>query len=223
LSVRDERGFGPFLVNHILEYIMPNLLIAPNGTANVSLTAGQSIAIYGLTEGVVFEQVGFPNYPNQLDLENQSTGYVNLGPYTSGAELTIVAGPAGAQYNVGTAPVVSGVPRQIAPIARNAAIQLTAADCLVNNIVTNTHATGATVALDLPNGAALEAATNLAVNEYFDWVILNLSTAAGDTVTLQVGVATTHTIVGSGLVAINSSQRFRTRKTALNTFVTYRV
>jgi hypothetical protein len=202
---------------------MANLLIAPQGTRLVTLTAGQSIALYSATETQVFEVVGFPNYPLQLDSEATFTGYQNLGPYASGATLQINAGAAQVEYNVGTAPVVSGVPRQIAPVARNAAIQLTAADCLVNNIVTNTHATGATVALDLPNGAALDAATNLAVDEYFDWVILNLSTAAGDTVTLQVGVATTHTLVGSGVVAINASQRFRTRKTAANTFISYRV
>jgi hypothetical protein len=196
---------------------MPNLLIAPNGTANVSLTAGQSIAIYGLTEGVVFEQVGFPNYPNQLDLENQSTGYVVLGPYTSGAELTIVAGPAGAQYAVGIAPLVFGTPHQPTPGALDATGTLTAA-LITGRIVTSSTAAATTATLN--TGAIMETAiVNMAVNDSFDWSAIN----TGPNAFTVTAAASGHTVVGAGAVATLTTGLFRTRKTAVNTFVTYRI
>ena len=201
---------------------MSNSIAYANGNVQVTLTAGQSIALFSPVEAQVFELVGFPNYPVQEDLEATFTGYEILGPYANGATLVIYAGSADLQYNIGTAPVVSGVAYQGAPVARNAAIQLTAADVL-GGLITNTHATGATVALDLPNGVDVDDGTSLGIDESFDWYVINLSGGAGDTVTVQVGVATTHTIVGSGIVAISSSGHFRTRKTAADTFVTYRV
>lgn len=201
---------------------MSNSIAFAQGEVTVTLAAGESIALYSASQAQVFEAVGYPNYPVQLDLEATFTGYQLLGPYASGATLVINAGSTDMLYNIGTAPVVAGVAYQGAPVARNGAIQLTAADVL-GGLVSNTHATGATVALDLPNGASIEAATQLDVNEYFDWSIINLSAGAGDTVTLQVGVATNHTLVGSGIVAISSSTIFRTRKTAADTFVSYRL
>lgn len=202
---------------------MANSIVAAQGNATVTLAANESIALYSLAEAQVFEQVGYPNYPQQLDLESTFTGYTVLGPYTNGATLVIEPGSSEVAYQTGTAPVVAGVAHQVAPVARNTAVQLTAADVLTNGIVTNTHATGATVALDLPNGSALDAASEFDVDEYFEWVVINLSSGAGDTVTVQVGAATGHTIIGSGLIAISSSAMFRTRKTAANTFVSYRV
>ena len=201
---------------------MANSIAFALGETTVTLSAGQSIALYSASEAQVFELVGFPNYPVQQDLEATFTGYQVLGPYATGATLVINPGATDVLYNVGTAPVVSGVAYQGAPVARNAAIQLTAVDVL-GGLISNTHATGATVALDLPNGSAVDAGTSLGIDESFDWYVINLSGGAGDTVTVQVGVATTHTIVGSGVVAISSSGHFRTRKTAADTFVTYRI
>jgi hypothetical protein len=54
---------------------MSNSIVASQGLATVTLTAGQSIALNSLTETTVFEQVGFPNYPSQNDLEATFTGY----------------------------------------------------------------------------------------------------------------------------------------------------
>jgi hypothetical protein len=54
---------------------MSNSIVASQGLATVTLTAGQSIALNSLTETTVFEQVGFPNYPTQNDLEATFTGY----------------------------------------------------------------------------------------------------------------------------------------------------
>lgn len=58
-------------------------------------------------------------------------------------------------------------------------------------------------------------------NSSFSWSIINTSSTAGATITLIAG--TGHTIVGSTTVAIGTSATFKTRKTATNTFVTYRL
>jgi hypothetical protein len=196
---------------------MPNLLIAPNGTAVVTLTANQSVAIYGLTEGTVFEQVGFPNYPVQLDLENQSTGYVVLGPYASGATLEINAGPAGAQYSTGVAPLVFGTPYQPTPGALNASGALTAA-LITGRIVTSTATNNPTVAT-LPTGTVMDAAiTNMAVNDSFDWTVVNTGSNSFD-----VTAASGHTVNSNGGVAGGTVGLFRTRKTAATTYITYRI
>jgi hypothetical protein len=196
---------------------MPNLLIAPNGTAEVTLTAGESVAIYGLTEGNVFESVGFPNYPTQLDLESTATGYVVLGPYASGATLTINAGPSGAQYATGIAPLVFGTPYQATPGALNTTGTLTAA-LITGGIVTSTTAAGVTATLN--TGAIMETAiTNMAVNDSFDWSVVN----TGPNTFTVTAAATGHTVVGAGAVATATTGLFRTRKTAAETFVTYRI
>jgi hypothetical protein len=68
------------------------------------------------------------------------------------------------------------------------------------------------------------------VDEFFDWTLINLSAAAADTITVTAGAD--HTVVGTmicqsahsstGLVHGNAL-RLRTRKTAANTFVSYRL
>jgi hypothetical protein len=57
------------------------------------------------------------------------------------------------------------------------------------------------------------------VDEAFDWYVIN----TGATNAFTVAAGTGHTLVGSGTVALSSSGAFRTRKTAANTFVTYRI
>lgn len=201
---------------------MSNSIAYANGSAQVTLTAGQSIALYSLAQAQVFELVGYPNYPVQEDLEATFSGYEILGPYANGATLVLSPGSSDLLYSIGTSPVVSGVAYQGAPVAQNATVQLDASDIL-GGLITNTHATGASDDFDLPNGVDVDAASQLAIDEYFDWSVINLSAGAGDVVTVQVGVATTHTLVGSGVVAISSSALFRTRKTAADTFVSYRI
>jgi hypothetical protein len=79
------------------------------------------------------------------------------------------------------------------------------------------------VSLTLPTGTLSDAgilAGALAVNEAFEWYVINLGSSAG-ACTLVAGTA--HTIVGSAATAIATSSRWLTRKTATNTFVTYRI
>lgn len=118
---------------------------------------------------------------------------------------------------------------QGAPTAKTTAATLTIAE-LLTGILTGTHSAGATQAYALPTGTLTDAGVQLDVDESFDWVLINLSAAALDTITVTAG--TDHTIVGNPIVQsahastggiYGNSAQFRTRKTAANTFVTYRI
>ena len=54
---------------------MSNSVIALQGTAEVVIPANESIALLSITQTNVFKVVGFPNYPEQNDLESTFTGY----------------------------------------------------------------------------------------------------------------------------------------------------
>lgn len=109
---------------------------------------------------------------------------------------------------------------QDTPVAVNATATLTIAQILMF-IITCTSTTA--VALTLPTGTLADAGIisgTLANNFGFEWFIINLGSSSG-AITLLAG--TGHTIVGNAVTAIGTSSRWRTRKTATNTFVTYRI
>lgn len=199
---------------------MSNSIAYANGNAQVTLTAGQSIALYSLAQAQVFELVGFPNYPVQEDLEATFSGYEILGPYANGATLVLSPGSSDLLYSIGVAPVVSGVAYQGAPTTQNAAGTLTSAQ-VMSGIITTTQTTGATIAVLLPNGADMDDASQFDIDQYFDWALINNSTGA-NTVTIT-NAASGNTISGPAVVAITTAALFRTRKTAADTFVTYRI
>ena len=105
---------------------------------------------------------------------------------------------------------------QGAPATVDATATMLAAD-LLKGLVTSTSA--AAVAATVPTGTLLDAAAGLAIGEAFDWSLIN--TGAVNAVTVTAGAG--HTLVGNAVVALSSSGRFRSRKTAANTFVTYRL
>ena len=110
--------------------------------------------------------------------------------------------------------------QQPTPTAKAASATLTIAELLT--LIVTTSGTAA-ITLTLPTGTLSDAGVSapaLPLNGCFDWTIINTGTSAG-AVTLAAGTA--HTIVGAAVVAIGTSAGFRTRKTAANTFVTYRM
>lgn len=110
--------------------------------------------------------------------------------------------------------------RQPTPTAKTTAVTLTIAE-LLTGIITGTSATA--VSYTLPTGTLSNAGVlggAGAVNTSFDWHLINLGSATG-VITLLAG--TGHTIVGLATTAISTTSRWRTRKTAANTFVTYRL
>ncbi len=109
---------------------------------------------------------------------------------------------------------------QGAPTAKSATGTLTIAE-LLTGIIQSTSASA--VSYTLPTGTLSDAgilAGALPVNEAVDWVLINTGSATG-AATLVAG--TGHTIVGAAVTAIGTSSRWRTRKTAANTFITYRI
>lgn len=120
---------------------------------------------------------------------------------------------------------------QPTPTAETGVATITIADILTG-IVTLTHTTGATVALTLDTGTAMDAGmpASFGTDQYIDWSLINLSAAAADTGT--VTAAADHTIVGNAIVQsvhattgliYGSSGLFRSRRTAATTWVTYRI
>jgi len=119
---------------------------------------------------------------------------------------------------------------QVAPATATTAATLTIAQLLTGTLNATPTATGATAAYTLPTGALIDAAVDMAVNDSFDWVCINNALAAADTITITA--TTGHTIVGGPIVQslhvttggiTGYSAVFRTRKSAADTFVTYRV
>ena len=74
--------------------------------------------------------------------------------------------------------------------------------------------------MTLPTGTLTDTGFQTPPNDAsHDWTVIN--TGATNAVTILAGVA--HTVVGNMTVALSSSATFRTRKTASNTYVTYRI
>lgn len=119
---------------------------------------------------------------------------------------------------------------QAAPTVKTVANQLTIAELQTKLIDATPTATGATAAYTLPTGANIDLGMTMEVNDSFDWVLINSALAAADTITLTA--TTGHTIVGNLIVQslhvttggiMGYSSMWRTRKTAANTYVTYRI
>jgi hypothetical protein len=198
-------------------------VIFTQGTAVVTVPAGQKIAVQAFSPANVFQEVGFPNFPDSQDLLTvvENTTYVSPA-FTNATIVTIQAGASGAFYSTGTAPTIGNDGNwqsQPAPanIADGGSMVMTAAE-LLTSIVTATPTTGRNI--QLPTAADLEAATVFAVNDSFDFSLITLA-AFALTITVNTGV----TIVGSAATGAGSgaAARFRIRKTAANTFVVYRI
>ena len=195
-------------------------VIFAQGTATVTVPAGEKIAVQAYSPASVFQEVGYPNFPESQDLLTvvENTTYVSAA-FTNATSVTIQAGASGATYAVGNDPVVSDDGKfqlQGPPGVLNATGALTAA-MILSGIVTST--TAAAVAGTLPTGAVLDAASEFAIGDSFDWSVI----ATGANAFTVTAAATGHTIVGTAAVATVTSGAWRTRKTAAETFVSYRI
>jgi hypothetical protein len=104
---------------------------------------------------------------------------------------------------------------QATPATYAAAATLSVAD-LKTGIITYT---GAAATLTLPTGTLTEGGfSGVYTNMTFEWSVIN--TGSG---TCTIGVGTGHTITGAATIAAGSSGRFASRRTASNTFVSYRI
>jgi uncharacterized protein YaiE (UPF0345 family) len=169
----------------------------------------------------VYQNLGFPNFPERwtlLQAVAADTEYRSAA-FATGAVLRIDADAADVFYASGVTAVITenlGRRAQPAPGVLNATGTLTAL-LMATGIVTSTTALAVTATLD--TGTVMDAALDMVVDEAFDWAAINTGGANAFTVTASA----THTIEGSGVVALSTSAVFRTRKTAANTFVTSRL
>lgn len=189
------------------------------GIASVVVPATESVAVYTRGTAKVYQLTGYPDRPDTRALVGTVTNEQTVfGAYASGTTLEIEAGASDVLYEVGVAPVVADLYAtqvQAAPVAVNVtgAVSATA---MLGGIVTST--TAAAVAGTVPTGTVLDAASEFAINDSFDWSVIATGANA-----FTVTAATGHTLVGTAVVATATSGLFRTRKTAANTFVTYRI
>jgi hypothetical protein len=199
-------------------------VIFAQGTATVTVPAGEKIAVQAYSPASVFQEVGYPNFPESQDLLTvvDNTTYVS-GAFTNATSVTIQAGASGAYYSIGVAPDISnngnwqpqGAP---ANIADGGSMIATAANVLTG-IITATPTQARDI--QLPTGANLDLATEWAIGDSFDFSVITLA-AFALTITVNTGITS---IVGSAATAATSGSvaRFRLRKTAADTFTAYRI
>jgi hypothetical protein len=195
-------------------------VVFAQGTVTVAVPAGEKIAVQAYSPASVFQEVGFPQFPEANDLLTvvNNTTYVSSA-FTNATNVIIQAGASGAAYAVGVSPVISDSGKfqpQGAPGVLNATGTLTAA-MILSGIVTSS--TAAATAATLDTGAVVDAASEFAIGDSFDWSVINTGPSAF-TVTSP---DSSHTIVGTAAVATVTSAIWRTRKTAANTFISYRL
>jgi hypothetical protein len=195
-------------------------VVFTQGTVTVAVPAGEKIAVQAYSPASVFQEVGFPQFPEANDLLAvvNNTTFVSSA-FTNATNVIIQAGASGAAYAVGVSPVISDSGKfqpQGAPGVLNATGTLTAA-MILSGIVTSTSAAATTATLD--TGAIVDAASEFAIGDSFDWSVINTGPSAF-TVTSP---DSSHTILGVAAVATVTSAIWRTRKTAANTFISYRI
>jgi hypothetical protein len=199
-------------------------VVFAQGTVTVTVPAGEKIAVQAYSSASVFQEVGYPNFPESQDLLTvvENTTYVSAA-FTNATSVTIQAGASGALYAVGVSPVITddgnwqlqGAP---ANIADGGSMIATAANVLTG-IITATPT--ASRDIQLPTGANLDLATEWAIGESFDFSVITLA-AFALTITVNTGITS---IVGSAATGATSGSvaRFRLRKTAADTFTAYRI
>ena len=155
-----------------------SFLVLPNGNSgDIVIPAGESIAVACQGQAQVWRKTNFPNYPEQVTLLGTViNGQTVFGAYASGAVVIVEAsGGVTAFYEVGTAPqvqqgrLVSGVQAAPTDIADGGSMAYTPA-AILGGLVTATPTAGRNI--QLPTGAAMDLASNFAINDFFDWSVI---------------------------------------------------
>lgn len=195
-------------------------LIYNQGTARVTVPATGSVTVWTRDSATIRQLTVTPNQPPSFGILGYARNGVpaTFGPFTVATQLEINGSAGDTFFSYGISPAIGEIlasQYQATPVALNATGAITAA-AIFGGILTST--TAAAVAGTLPTGTVMDAASNLAVGDSFDWSVIATG-ANAFTVTAAAG----HTIVGTAVVATVTSGLFRTVKTAANTFITYRL
>jgi len=191
------------------------VLDSSTGGAKISFSAGNKEVFVtypadkAITSDILLLDIGTD--PNQIPL-NQFLGTM---AYQDSIAVNIGGGTL---INVTS----SGYSIQPAVTAITTAGSTTLTIAQIQTLIATVTQTAA-VTLVLPTGTLTDAGVLnglSAVGTALRWTVINLGSASG-AVTMSGG--TGHTYVGNATVAIATSARFKTVKTATNTFVTYRI
>lgn len=196
-----------------MSFVLPN-----TGNGVVSVPASSRIACYSDQPYTVIRVNNYTNQPSYEEVLFNGVGTYTSSVFTVATTINIQGGVREpVYYSVGTAAVVTERQwiTQPTPGTLNATGTLTAA-LVLSGIVTSTTAAAVTATLD--TGTIFDAASTFNTDEYAIWSVINTGPN-----TFTVTASTGHTVVGAGAVATATSGRFMTRKTAANTFVTYRL
>jgi hypothetical protein len=192
---------------------MANIVMA-RSSARITVLSGHSITVFTQDAAVVSQDVSGVITP----LGTVTASQQMFGPFVSGATIVIDAGALSAIYATGSSPVLRemiGHRVQRAPIAINAAGTIPES-ALANGLISSNSLLGITCTL--PTGTAMDAVSDFRMDDSFDWSVMAVGLFG-----FTVGASAGHTIVGAATVGSGSSGEFRTRKTAANTFITYRI
>lgn len=192
---------------------MPNIVMA-RSSERISVPSAESITVFTQDSAVVSQDVASVPTPIGTVTATQQT----FGPFASGAMITIEAGSLPALYAIGSTPILRelmGHMIQREPIAINAAGAIPAR-ALANGIITSASLLGITCTL--PTGTEIDRMGGFRMDDAFEWCVI-----ATGLFGFTVGASAGHTIVGPSVVGSGTAGYFRTRKTATNTFITYRV
>jgi len=190
-----------------------------SGSPLIAVAASNRIACYSDGNYSVVRQRDYANQVATEEVLFTGRGAFTSAVFTAASTISLVGGDASPlMYSVGTDAVITerNLVAQGDPGTLNATGTLTRV-LIFGGLVTST--TAAAVVATLDTGAIMDAANTFAVNDSFIWSAIN----TGSNAFTVTAAASGHTVVGAGAVAAGTSGRFMTRKTAANTFVTYRI
>jgi hypothetical protein len=195
-----------------------SIVLPFGGSALVTVPNGACLAVFSVAPySVSLITAPIDLNGTEVPLFNGKGGFTSA-TYANGATIAISGGgDAELFYSVGvSAAVVDIMPTILpAPTALDVTGDVTAA-MILGGILTSA---AATVTGTLPTGAVMDAAGSFAIGDVIRWSIIKV----GANAFTLAPAASGHTIIGATVVATATSASYVTRKTAAETFVTYRV
>lgn len=194
---------------------------APNAASSTNITSWASYHASNIADGTSMAVGTAYGFRSQMNVaagtrwgfyhggtaDNAFNAKTRFGGITAPVSEVDVTGNVGVSGNIFLA--------QGAPTAETTTATTTAAKIL-NGLVT---CSGTAYTLTLDTGTAMDTAVpTWVVGRAVDWSII--STASG---TITLAAAAAHTIVGTTTTTTLLSSQWRTRKTAANTYITYRI
>lgn len=178
------------------------------------MPSGQSITVFTQDTANVSQDVGGVI----TLLGTVTTSQQMFGPFGSTTIVIIDSGAGSAIYSFGMIPLLRElIANQIqrTPIIMNAAGSIPVS-AMANGLIMSSSLLGITCTL--PTGSALDASSDFRVDDSFDWGVMVVGLFG-----FTIGASAGHTVVGAATIGSGTSGSFRTRKTATNTFITYRI